>query len=109
MYRTHLRSFGARGVVRDVNVAPVVWRYQPLCITGIVLHTWFDQRDIVLLLHGEPGYIVDQLLLDGVVGLQAGIWILHDIGLFHLLLQGLLRSCIRAMVLTKVHAVLGRS
>src|SRR5436190_17589580 len=103
MVSSDLRGFSTRGVVGDVNVAPIVWRYQPLCISGIVLHTWFDQRDIGLLLHGKPGYIVNQLLLDGVIGLQAGIWILHDIGLFHLLLQGLLRSCIRTMVLAKVH------
>src|SRR5438045_9091169 len=74
MNRTHLRGFGARGIIRNESPAPIIWRYQPLCITGIALDTWFDQRDIVLLLHGDPGHILAQLLLDAVVGLQAAIW-----------------------------------
>src|SRR2546429_3202747 len=104
---THLRCFGARCVSGDVNVAPVIWCYQPFCIGAKPLHTWFHQNDIRLLLDGEPGNIVYQLLFDIVIGLQADLRILHDVSLFHLLLQCLLRGCIRAMVLTKAHTVLG--
>src|SRR6266581_4539375 len=48
MNRTHLRGFGAWGIVRNESPAPIIRCYQPLCITGIALHAWFDQRDIVL-------------------------------------------------------------
>src|SRR5947208_11680769 len=91
----------------NINVPPIIWWNQSLCIERETLYIWFKQDAGYLLLHGHPGHIVDQLLLDSIVGLQAGIWILHDISLLHLRLQRLLRRGIRTMVLTKAHAVLG--
>src|SRR5579884_2243770 len=104
-----LGGFSAGGIRRDVDVGPVIWRNQTLSIESEALYAWLEQVGCGDLFDRHPGYLVDQLLLELVVGVQASGRVLHQVGLLKLLLDGLLERSVRAFVLAEAHAVLGRA
>src|SRR5579885_1082775 len=102
-----LGGFSAGGIRRDVDVGPVIWRNQTLSIESEALYAWLEQVGCGDLFDRHPGYLVDQLLLELVVGVQASGRVLHQVGLLKLLLDGLLERSVRALVELEGGPVLG--
>src|SRR6266516_317116 len=96
----------ARRIRRDVDSGPGFRREQSLTVGLEALHARLEQAGSVLLLHGQPGDIVDQRLLGLVISLQASVWISHTIGCIQLFLHRLLFGGATSLVLPLVHAVL---
>src|SRR5947209_1462225 len=74
----------------DVDVAPVIGRDQALSVEDDALHIGLEDEGVGRLVQGQPGNIIDQLLLSTVVGLVASWVIGHSIGLPQVLLHLLL-------------------
>src|SRR5439155_25533558 len=74
----------------DVDVAPVIGRDQALSVEDDALHIGLEDEGVGRLVQGQPGDVVDQLLLSSVVGLVASRAMGQGIGLHQLLLPLLL-------------------
>src|SRR5260221_6436695 len=94
----------ARRLRSDETIGPAIRWGQLLPIECEADHTRLDQVIQYKLVHGQPGDIIDHLLLGRIVGLQAGSLIKHEIVLFQLLLYRLLLRCISLIVLTIIHS-----
>src|SRR5437588_4293204 len=74
----------------DVDVAPVIGRNQALSAEDDALHVGLEDEGGDRLVQGQPGDVVDQLLLSSDIGLVASRAIGQGIGLHQLLLHLLL-------------------
>src|SRR5579872_6432999 len=86
----------------NIDLSPIVWWDQVLRIVDDSGNIWFEEIGNCDLLHWQPGYVIDQLLLGLVICLVASSGIHHHIGLFQLLLYLLLSRNICARVLTVI-------
>src|SRR5438105_7475815 len=64
----------------DVDVAPVIGRDQALSVEDDALHVGLEDEGVGRLVQGQPGNIVNQLLLSPVVSLVASWAIGQGIG-----------------------------